>query len=41
MCEKWYVLYVLVECQLAISCIYTSLPPDDGQLANLKHVEVQ
>jgi hypothetical protein len=27
-CEKWYVL-----------CIYTLLPPDDGQLASPKHVD--
>jgi hypothetical protein len=50
-CNKWYVLYVLVDCQLAadsqlkrttrtIYCIYTLLPPDDGQLATLKHGEV-
>jgi hypothetical protein len=44
------VLYVLVKCHLAwlefqrttrTSCfIYTLLPPDDGQLASPKHVEV-
>jgi hypothetical protein len=65
-CNRWYVLYVLVDCQLAcqlkrfknnvlvdrptesqlkrttrtICCIYTLLPPDDGQLASPKHAEV-
>jgi hypothetical protein len=78
-CDKWYVLYVLVDCRRAwmewywlcrvdqylnfnhninssiptmsadsqlrpttrTNChIYTLLPPDDGQLASLKHVEV-
>jgi hypothetical protein len=48
MCNKWYVLYVLVDFQLArpkhttrtICCICTLLLPYDGQLASLKHVEV-
>jgi hypothetical protein len=50
-CENWYVLYVLVDCQLSAdrqlsrttrtNChIYTLLPPDDGQLASPKHAEV-
>jgi hypothetical protein len=44
-CNSWYALYILVDCQLKcttrINCrIYTLLPPDDGQLASLKHVEV-
>jgi hypothetical protein len=54
MCNKWYMLYVLVDCQLArlgadsqlkrttrtICYIYALLPPDDGELASPKHVEV-
>jgi hypothetical protein len=47
-CNKWYVLYVLAwpaESQLKSTtrtscCICTLLPPDDGQLASPKHVEV-
>jgi hypothetical protein len=31
----------LVECTTRINChVYTFLPPDDGQLASPKHVEV-
>jgi hypothetical protein len=49
-CDNWYVLYVLVDCQPAdsqLKCttctkcqIYPWLPADDGLLASLKHVEV-
>jgi hypothetical protein len=53
-CDNWYVLYVLVDCQLArpiasqlkvqqvpfVAYIYILLPPDDGQVAIPKRVEV-
>jgi hypothetical protein len=42
-CDSWYVLYVLVNYWRVThtNChIYTLLPPDDGQLASPKHVEV-
>jgi hypothetical protein len=45
-CDSWYVLYVLAadsklqHATSTISCVYTLLPPDDGQLASPKHVEV-
>jgi hypothetical protein len=45
--DNWYVLYMLVDRQQATrrtartNChIYTLLPPDDGLLASLKHVDV-
>jgi hypothetical protein len=49
-CNIWYVLCLLVDCRPAVSqlnrstrtscCIYTLLPPADGQLAGSTHVEV-
>jgi hypothetical protein len=50
-CNSWYVLSFLVDCQRAANSqlkrtagtnchIYTLLPPDDGQLASPKHVAV-
>jgi hypothetical protein len=49
-CNNWYVLYVLLgtrptDNQLKHTthtgcCIYTLLPPDDGQLASSKRVEM-
>jgi hypothetical protein len=41
-CDNWYVLYVLVDCRRAWLewNIYTLLPPNDGDLASLKYIEV-
>jgi hypothetical protein len=48
-CNKWYAFCVLVDCQLANQASWQStetyntyhlLPPDDGQLASPKHIEV-
>jgi hypothetical protein len=49
-CDRWYMLYALVDCRWADSglkhtthtyCyIYILLSPDDEQLASPKHVEV-
>jgi hypothetical protein len=41
-CNNWYVLYVsqLKRTTRTICCTYKLLPPDDGQPASPKHVEV-
>jgi hypothetical protein len=44
-CDNWYVVYLLTVSWPGCGgctncCIYTFLPPDDGQLASPKHVEV-
>jgi hypothetical protein len=38
--ESWDMLYVLVDCQPTWCEWNTLLPPDDGQLASPKHVDV-
>jgi hypothetical protein len=50
-CDNWFMLYDLIDCWRTADSrlrrtthtngrIYTLLPPDDGLLASLKHVDV-